>query len=261
MPRPGPRIIITGASSGIGRALAREYASRHPDAVLGLVARSHDRLEQLGRELAPATVRSFALDITDRAALEAAAQRFVDEFGAPDLVIANAGISAGTLTAERADRDVFKRIIDVNVTAMFDTFAGFLPAMRARGGGTLVGVASVAGIRGLPGSGAYSASKAAAIAYLESLRLEEREHGIAVVTLAPGYIRTPMTAHNRYPMPFLMPVEAFAARAVKAIAAGRSFVIIPWPMRGVALLLRALPNWLFDALFRRAPRKARLLED
>ena len=262
--RPTPlglRVVITGASSGLGEALALEYAQRHPHAVFALMARRHDRLADLAARLSPATVRTYAIDITDRAALADAAGKFMAEFGAPDIVIANAGISAGTLTAERADAPVFRRIIDVNVVALFDTLAAFLPAMRARRSGTLVGIASVAGIRGLPGAGAYSASKAAAITYLESLRLEEREHGIRVVTIAPGYIRTPMTAANHYRMPFLMPADAFARRAVDAIARGRSFVVIPRPMRAVALVLRALPNWLYDALFARAPRKARIVGD
>lgn len=259
--RPDPRIVITGASSGIGEALALEYASRYPKAVFGLIARRADRLAALEERLAPATVRSFALDLTDRSALMRAAAQFMAEFGAPDIVIGNAGISAGTLTAEHADAPVFRRIVEVNVVGLFDTFSAFLPAMRSRGSGTLAGIASVAGIRGLPGAGAYSASKAAAITYLESLRLEERPHGIRVVTIAPGYIRTPMTAVNRYRMPFLMPAEAFARRAVDVIAAGRSFVVIPRPMRWVALALRALPNPLYDALFARAPRKARIAED
>jgi len=256
----GPRIVITGASSGIGEALALEYAARHPDAVFALFARREDRLADLASRLAPARARCYAMDITDREALFAAAEQFMAEFGPPDVVIGNAGISAGTLTSERADAPVFRRIIDVNVVALFDSFAAFLPAMRARRAGTLVGIASVAGVRGLPGAGAYSASKAATITYLESLRLEERAHGIRVVTIAPGYIRTPMTAVNRYPMPFLMPVDAFARRAVDVIAAGRSFAVIPRPMRVVALALRMLPNWLYDALFARAPRKARVTE-
>ena len=256
----GPRIVITGASSGIGEALALEYAARHPNAVFALFARRADRLSELARRLAPAEVRCFAIDITDREALLASAEQFIAEFGAPDVVIGNAGISAGTLTSERSDAPVFRRIIDVNVVALFDSFAAFLPAMRAQRAGTLVGIASVAGVRGLPGAGAYSASKAATITYLESLRLEERAHGIRVVTIAPGYIRTPMTAVNRYPMPFLMPVDAFARRAVDVIAAGRSFAVLPRPMRVVALALRMLPNWLYDALFARAPRKARVTD-
>lgn len=251
------RVFITGASSGLGEALAREYRARHPGARFGLVARRAAALERLSAELAPAVAHRYAIDVTDRAALAGAARAFVAQEGAPDVVIANAGISAGTVTGETGDEQVFKRIVDVNVTAMYDTFAPFVSAMRERGSGTLVGIASVAGIRGLPGGGAYSASKAATIAYLESLRVELRGSGVRVVTIAPGYIRTPMTAGNRYPMPFLTDAPVFARKAVDAIGAGRSFVVIPWQMRWVALALRALPNPVFDRLFARAPRKAR----
>jgi short-subunit dehydrogenase len=254
---PAPRIVITGASSGLGEALALEYCKRYPDAVFALLSRRSDRLAELAGRLAPAQVRCYAFDLTDRLALVQAANAFMTEFGPPDLVVGNAGVSAGTLTAEPADAAVFRRIMAVNVVALSDTFSVFLPAMRARGSGSLVGIASVAGVRGLPGAGAYSASKAAAMAYLESLRLEERAHGLRVITIAPGYIRTPMTAGNRYRMPFLMTAEAFAKRAADAIGAGRSFVVIPWPMRWVAFILRALPNALYDRLFARAPRKAR----
>ncbi|HLS55554.1 MAG TPA: SDR family oxidoreductase [Zeimonas sp.] len=253
------RVFVTGASSGIGEALAREYHRRSTGLQIGLVARRADELERVAALLPGAVVHRVALDVTDRDALARAAHDFVAATGGPpDVVIANAGISAGTLTGEAQDAEVFKRIVDVNVTGLFDTFSPFVPAMRARGQGTLVGIASVAGIRGLPGAGAYSASKAAAIAYLESLRVELRGSGVRVVTIAPGYVRTPMTARNRYPMPFLTDADVFARRAVDAIARGRSFVVIPWPMRVVALALRALPNPLFDALFARAPRKRRL---
>lgn len=257
----GPRIVITGASSGIGEALALAYRARYPDAAFALFARRAERLQALAGRLAPAEVRIYAIDLTDRKELGRAADELLSAWGCPDIVIGNAGISAGTLTAEPSDARVFERIIAVNVVGLHDSFAAFLPAMRAHGGGTLVGIASVAGIRGLPGAGAYSASKAAAIAYLESLRLEERAHGISVVTIAPGYIRTPMTDTNAYRMPFLMPVQAFAEQAIAAIAARRSFVVIPWPMRIVALVLRALPNIVYDRLFARAPRKARASEN
>jgi len=256
------KVFITGASSGIGEALAREYHRRHPGLTIALAARRADQLDRVAAALAGASVHRYALDVTDREALARAARDFVDAAGtAPDVVIANAGISVGTMTGEAEDAEVFKRIVDVNVTGMFDTFAPFVAAMRARGSGTLVGIASVAGIRGLPGAGAYSASKAAAIAYLESLRVELRGSGVRVVTIAPGYVRTPMTERNAYPMPFLTDADAFARRAVSAIAGGRSYAVIPWPMRGVALALRALPNWMFDALFARAPRKRRVADE
>jgi NAD(P)-dependent dehydrogenase (short-subunit alcohol dehydrogenase family) len=129
--------------------------------------------------------------------------------------------------------------------------------MAAGGERRLVGIASVAGIRGLPGAEAYSASKAAAIAYLESLRLEMRPRGIKVVTIAPGYIESPMTAVNPYRMPFLLPAGDAAARFARAIERGASYSVIPWQMGGVAKVLRALPDWAYDRLFTRAPRKPR----
>ena len=252
------RVFVTGASSGIGEALAREYHRRFAGLQIGLVARRADELERVAALLPGAVVHCFAVDVTDREAMGRAASHFVAAAGGPpDVVVANAGISAGTLTGEAQDADVFKRIVDVNVTGVFDTFSPFVAAMRARGQGTLVGIASIAGIRGLPGAGAYSASKAAAIAYLESLRVELRGSGVRVVTIVPGYVRTPMTERNAYRMPFITDPDVFARRAVDTIASGRSYAVIPWPMRGVALALRALPNWLFDALFERAPRKRR----
>jgi NAD(P)-dependent dehydrogenase (short-subunit alcohol dehydrogenase family) len=252
------KVFLTGASSGIGRALALQYGERHPDLAIGLVARRRAELDTLAASLPQAQAVCYPLDVTDATALEAACRDFVARFGVPDVVIANAGLSAGTITGEPTDRDVFARIVATNLTAMFDTFAPFVPAMRARGAGTLVGIASVAGIRGMPGGGGYCASKAAAIAYLESLRLELRPSGVRVVTIAPGYVRTPMTDSNRYPMPFLTDVDVFARRALDAIGRGRSYVVIPWQMGWVARLLRLLPNPVFDAAFARAPRKARL---
>ena len=210
----------------------------------------------------PERHRVYALDVTEHAALAAAAADFLAAHGGVEVVIANAGISHGTLTAHAQDLAVFERIFATNVAAMVATFAPFLAAMQrqARAGSRdcrLVGIGSVAGIRGLPGAGAYSASKAAAISYCESLRVELRASGIRVVTICPGYIDTPMTRGNPYPMPFLMPAERFAERAAAAIAAGASYRVIPWQMGVVAKLLRGLPNWLYDAAFARAPHKPR----
>ena len=147
--------------------------------------------------------------------------------------------------------------MDVNYYGMVATFEPFAAAMVAAKRGTLVGIASVAGVRGLPGSGAYSASKAAALKYLEALRVEMRPHGVAVVTIAPGYIRTPMTARNPYRMPFLMDADRFAAKTAEAIERGMSFAVFPWQMGVAAALLRALPRWLYDRVFEKAPRKPR----
>jgi len=249
------RVFITGASSGIGAALARHYAAR--GAILGLAARRGDLLEQLAASLPGPTHFTYPLDVTDAAALAEAARDFMLRAGVPDIVIANAGVSAGTLTEAADDLPVFRRIFDINVMGMVNTFQPFIDAMKKAGRGRLAGVASVAGIRGLPGAGAYSASKAAAISYLESLRVELRGSGLRVVTLAPGYIETPMTAINPYPMPFLLPVDEAARRLVRAIDRGCSFAVVPWQMGLVARVLRWLPNWLFDAAFARAGRKPR----
>lgn len=249
------KVFITGASSGIGEALAVYYAAQ--GATLGLVARRGEFLAQLNQRLGGQHA-CYALDVSDAPALHAAATDFIARFGEPDIVIANAGVSAGTLTECEEDLAVFRRVMDTNVFGMAATFAPFIPAMKMAGGDKkLVGIASVAGIRGLPGAEAYSASKAAAIAYLESLRLEMRLYGIKVVTIAPGYIETPMTAVNGYKMPFLLPVDQAAQRFAAAIAKGVSYTVIPWPMGVVAKVLRALPNWLYDRLFTNAPRKAR----
>lgn len=249
------RVFITGASSGIGAALAQHYAQQ--GAALGLVARREALLEQLRASLPhPERHRIYPLDVTDHAALATAAADFIAGGGA-DVVIANAGISRGTLTEHTEDLAVFERIVATNLLATVATFAPFIASMKARAGGRLVGIGSVAGIRGLPGSEAYSASKAAVISYCESLRVELKSSGIKVVTLAPGYIDTPMTQANRYPMPFLMPVEKFAAQAAAAIDAGTSYRVIPWQMGVVAKLLRLLPNAVYDFAFAKAPHKKR----
>ena len=259
------RVFITGASSGLGAALAKRYAQQ--GAVLGLLARRRELLEQLVQSL-PKPVdtrqrhRIYAVDVTDHAAVAAAAQDFLHAEKGVDIVIANAGISAGTLTEYAEDLAVFERILATNVTATVATFAPFISAMKqqAQSGSQdcrLVGIASVAGIRGLPGAEAYSASKAAVISYCESLRVEFKSSGIKVVTIAPGYIDTPMTQANPYPMPFLMPADVFADKAAAAIEAGASYSVIPWQMGIVAKILRLLPNLLYDLAFSKAPHKPR----
>jgi len=247
-------VFITGASSGLGAAFARHYAAQ--GATLGLVARRGDLLDALARSL-PAPSFVYPLDVTDAAALAAAGTDFIGRAGVPDIVIANAGVSVGTLTEEAGDLAVFERVLRTNVVGMANTFSPFVAAMRGAGRGRLAGIASVAGIRGLPGAGAYSASKAAAINYLESLRVELHGSGVKVVTLAPGYIATPMTVANPYTMPFILPAAEAARRMARAIAAGRSYAVVPWQMAVVAKLMRLLPNALFDRLIVHAGRKPR----
>ena len=257
------KVFITGASSGIGNALAEYYAAQ--GAVLGLVARRGELLAAQADTLkqgGAAEVACYALDVTRREALQAAAEDFIARHGVPDIVIANAGVSFGTLSEYHEDFEVIQRIFETNVFGMIATFMPFIAGMQqaARQGKAcrLVGIASVAGIRGLPGAEAYSASKAATISYLESLRVELRESGVKVVTIAPGYIETPMTAINPYPMPFLLPVKEAARRFARAIDRGSSYVVIPWQMGIVAKVLRLLPNALYDRLFANVQRKPRV---
>jgi short-subunit dehydrogenase len=285
-------IFITGASSGIGQALAYEYAkrlaninkvgtsenntsaslmgiglqssgfnSRH---VIGLAARRSEHLQVLAETLQKqygVTCAIYPLDVRDSLACQLAAQDFIGKFGAPNIVIANAGVSRGTLTELREDIPAFQAVMDINLMGMVHTFQPFIGAMKlaaAQGeSAQLVGVASVAGIRGLPGAGAYSASKAAVISYLESLRVEMARDNIVVSTIAPGYIRTPMTAVNSYKMPFLMAADVFAHKFANAVETKKRFKVIPWQMGWLARFMRFVPPFLWDFTMKNAPQKAR----
>jgi short-subunit dehydrogenase len=250
-------VFITGASSGIGQSLALRFYQAGFS--LALVARRTEVMQEWihAQGIDPARVRLYTADVADVDSILDAGQQCMRSQGLPDVVIANAGISIGMDTAVRSDLDVLARTFATNSIGLAATFHPFVDALCARGSGTLVGIASVTGIRGLPGHGAYCASKAAAIAYCESLRGELRSSGVAVVTICPGYIDTPLTRQNRYSMPFLMQADAFAQQAYAAILAGNSYRVIPWQMGVVAKLLRLLPNWLFDKVLSGRPRKRR----
>ncbi len=252
-----PLVFITGASSGIGQALAARYAAAGWR--LALVARRTAELQAWvqAQGLSADRVAIYGADVAQTDSIIAAGQACIAAQGLPDVVIASAGISVGMDSAERADLEVMRETFAVNNLGLAATFHPFLRRMRARGSGTLVGVASVAAIRGLPGHGAYCASKAGVVAYCESLRVECRAQGVRVLTLVPGYIATPLTARNPYRMPFLMPAERFADRALQAIAAGRSWCVIPWQMGWVAMALRLLPDFAYDRLMARRGRKPR----
>lgn len=244
------RVVITGASSGIGEALARYYAAE--GSVLGLISRRTPETRGLAGTVVP-----YPLDVTDVQAIERAAADFVARFGAPDLVIANAGIGKGTSGEDLRDIDLLRRTLDVNVVGLAATLAAFAPSMRNAGRGTLAGICSVAGFRGLAGNGAYSGSKAAAITWLESLRTEMHGSGVAVVCICPGYIDTPLTRVNRFRMPFLLPTDEGARRIARAIARRPRLAVVPWQMALVSVVLRWLPGWIFDRIAAKAPRKPR----
>ncbi len=250
-------IFITGASSGIGQALAwRFYQAGYS---LALVARRTLEMETwvARRGIRPERYRIYSADVSLADSIVAAAHQCLQDQGVPDVVIACAGVSIGIDTAVRDDLDVMARTFATNNIGMAATFHAFIDPMVQRASGTLVGIGSVGGIRGLPGHGAYCSSKAAVIIYCESLRGELRPSGLKVVTICPGYIDTPLTEKNRYTMPFLMQPDVFADKAFAAIEAGATYRVIPWQMGWVAKLMRALPNWLFDKAFAGRPRKRR----
>lgn len=255
-----PLVFITGASSGIGQALAHRY--HQAGFRLALVARRTSEVKTWAsaQGISHDSYEIYSADVSVTDSIVAAGRDCIARQGVPDVVIANAGISVGMDTAVLSDIDVMARTFATNNIGMAATFQPFVDAMVQRGSGTLVGIGSVAGIRGLPGHGAYCASKAAVISYCESLRGELRPHGVRVVTVSPGYIDTPLTQQNRYSMPFLMQPADFADRAFRTIQAGVSYRVIPWQMGVVAKLLRMLPNPLFDKVLAGRPRKRRLSE-
>ncbi|ADU40164.1 SDR family oxidoreductase [Variovorax paradoxus] len=252
-----PLVFITGASSGIGQALAVSFYDAGYR--LALVARRTGEIEAwaAGRQLDASRFQIYSADVAQTDSIVAAGTACIERQGLPDVVIANAGISVGIDTTEREDIEVMTRTFATNNVGLMATFHPFVAAMRQRGSGRLVGIASVAAIRGLPGHGAYCASKAGVVAYCESLRGELHKSGVKVVTLCPGYIDTPLTQGNRYGMPFLMKAEDFADQALRAIEAGTSYRVIPWQMGVIAKIMRMLPNALLDRAVQGRERKKR----
>jgi NAD(P)-dependent dehydrogenase (short-subunit alcohol dehydrogenase family) len=252
-----PLLFITGASSGIGQAMALEWARR--GGRLALVARRGDEMRAwvAAQGWSPERAAVYVADARDMAAMAAAGRACIAAQGLPDVVIANAGVSVGVDMSVEADLEVLRSVIETNNLGMAATFQPFIAPMCERRGGRLVGIASVAGIRGLPGHAAYSLSKAGVISFCESLRVECRPFGVRVVTIAPGYIDTPLTRGNSYSMPFLMPADKFAGQALDAIAAGVGLRVIPWQMGVLARILRILPNWIYDRAVAGRGRKAR----
>lgn len=253
-----PLVFITGASSGIGQALALQYW--RAGWRLALQARRVAAVQDWAQaqQIPAADVAVYAADVVDFEAMAAQAARCIAEQGLPDTVIASAGVSIGVDTALAEDIPVFKQVLDTNLYGTATSFQPFIAEMKARGSGRLVGVASVAAIRGLAGHGAYCASKAGVVSYCEALRLECKPQGVKVLTLVPGYVATPLTAVNSYSMPFLMQADEFAAQAFRFIEqSGSSYRVIPWQMGVAAKLMRLLPNGLYDKLFSGRGRKPR----
>lgn len=255
MTRQFDNVVITGACGGLGQALAN--AAIDTGARVALIGLNRAALDALAAR-APERCRVYQPDVSNTSAMQAAAADWLAVHGTPDLVIANAGVAGGFDTAQSSDLAVMRRMLEINLLGVVTTFQPFLGAMQADPkGGALVGVASVAGWRGMPGNGAYCASKAGLIAYLQSLRAELRGTAITVHTISPGYLRTALTAGNRFAMPGLLEPAAAACALLAGVAAGREHIVLPRRVGWLARALGALPARWHDAILLRQPRKPR----
>ena len=251
-------VVITGACGGLGRALAQTLMSR--DAAVALVGLNPSVLEDL-RAHATRACAIYTPDVSDAAAMQAMASDWMTHHGVPDLVIANAGVAGGFDTTEADDLAVMRRMLEINLLGVATTFHPFLAAMRAQHlPSALVGVASVAGWRGMPGNGAYCASKGGLMRYLESLRAECRNSAIRVHTVSPGYLRTALTAGNRFAMPGLLEPSDAAAQMLAAIAQGREHIVLPRRIGWLSRALSALPSAWHDRILLSQPRKPRFTQ-
>jgi short-subunit dehydrogenase len=230
------RAIITGASSGIGAEMAREFSRRGYEVVL--LARRADLLDQLAKELPKAT--AIACDVTDSTAVHVAVARS----GPFDVAIANAGVGVSAWAAKSvADAELMMR---VNYFGMLYLFDAVMPSMMERRSGHFAGIASIAGLRGLPTSAGYSASKAAMQAFLEAARVELAPFGVNLTTVNPGFIVTAMTEKNKFKMPFLMKADRAAKIIVDGIERGKRIVEFPFPVSMAMRFARIVPAWMFD---------------
>lgn len=258
MPAPSfQNVVLSGACGGLGQALARQLIAE--GARVALVGLDTGRLQALA-DAAPQRCAVYTPDVADGAAVQAMAKDWIARAGTPDLVIANAGVAGGYDTAQAEDLQVFRRMLEINLLGAACTFQPFVVPMRSAGRGALVGVASLAGRRGLPGNGAYCASKAGLAVYLQSLRAELRSAGVQVTTVSPGYLRTALTAGNRFAMPGLMEPEAAAARILAGVARGREDLVLPRRLGWLASALGLLPDRLHERILLCQPRKPRVGE-
>jgi short-subunit dehydrogenase len=235
--------VITGASSGIGRALAHVLAAE--GARVGLVARREAELNALAAEVAAAggTAACAPADVTQREPTVAAIRQLAAQLGPVDLLIANAGVGAPTVVEPALNVADVEKMIRVNLLGVVYSVEAVLPEMLRRGQGHLAAVSSMAAYKGLPGESAYCSSKAAVCSFLEGLRIQLRGRGVAVTTICPGFVRTPMTEVNQFKMPFLLEADDAARRIVAALRRRRKVYNFPWQMALLMKLTAWLPDW------------------
>ena len=246
---PDKVVMITGASSGIGRGLAVALGTR--GAKLGLVARRVEQLGELVAEIESLGGKALALpaDVQSENSMRAAADELRAQFGPIDVLIANAGIGP-TRDAAKLNADEVANVMNVNVIGASNSVAAVLPEMIAQGQGQLVAISSLAAYRGVPKSAAYCASKAAVSSFFESLRLDLEPRGVDVTIIHPGFIKTPLTAGRKTPMPFLMELDDAVKKMVRAIEKRRKRYSFPWQLATIVRAGMIMPIWMYDRIAR-----------
>lgn len=245
-------IFLTGASSGIGAALAVAMAKK--GATLALLARRGDMLTGLAAtcKAAGGMARILPCDVVDADAVHAAAEKFRSEFGRIDIMIANAGIGGNDDATRAYEPAAVKKVIDINLLGAVNAVHAVVPDMIERRSGHLVAISSLAGFRGLPKSAAYSASKAGMTAFFESVRLDIARHNINVTIIHPGFIRTPLTAGRANKMPFLMELDDAIPHFIRAIENRKKFAAFPWPLVAIVRAGKLMPAGIYDRIAGRA---------
>lgn len=243
----GKTAVITGASSGIGRDLALLWAEWGCN--VALVARRKEMLEEVAAECRSKGVKALVLkgDVTDAKAMESVRDQVVGELGPVDIVVANAGVG-GLNPARYFDLEIHRKTIEINCIGLANTLVPFIPGMVERKTGVLVGVSSLSAFRGLPKAATYSSSKAMQGVFMESLRVDLRPHGVHAMAIHPGFIRTPMTDHKDFTMPFMVPVRKSSLLISKAIARRKRVYLYPWPMKILTWFNKWMPRCLYDVL-------------
>ena len=249
----GKTILVTGASSGIGRELSRLLAAEKVN--LAVLARREDELKKLAEELkdSGSPVLPVKCDVSRKEEIREACRRVKERFGTPDVLVLNAGLAYHG-GVEPFDVEAGRKIFEVNVFGVVDFIGEFLPDFKQRRSGMIVGVSSLADNRGFPRNGFYSASKSSVTFIFDALRVELKKHKVKVMTVKPGFVRTPMTAGNTIDMPFIVTAEKAAVKILRGIKKEKKFVRFPFPMWVGSMIIKVLPNFLYEPIAARIKR-------